>query len=523
MLATSLTAAVVGVDAHLVRVETDTASGFPKFTMVGLPDSAVKESERPDPGGPAQLRLRVQVGPADHGEPRPGQPPQGRLVLRPRHGGRPAVRRWRRARAAASRLRSCSSGELALDGSLRTVPGVLPMVLMARRLGPAGRVRPARQRARSRARAAASTSTPSPPCPRRSTSSRAPRPTGAGRAARPSSLRARRPLPAPIWRTSAARRWLAGPSRSRPRAGTTSFSSGPPGSGKTMLARRLAGNPAAPGARRGPRRPRRSIPPPASSARPLVTPSLPEPAPHLERRRPSWGAAPIPRPGEVSLAHNGVLFLDELPEFRRSVLESLRQPLEEGCDHDLAGAGVSLRLPARFQLVARHEPLPLRGLGPAGCSCTPRQATTYSEPPLGAPARPDRPPRRGARPSRWSEMAGPPGESSAGGVADASGGPRPARTAGAGSPERPAGGREPAAGLRPRHGGTSPAGPRRSSNLGLSARAHDRVLRVARTIADLDGQPSDRGVDHVAEALQFRRCERRYETVRSSSNCWRIS
>jgi magnesium chelatase family protein len=226
------------------------------------------------------------------------------------------------------------------------------------------------------------------------------------------------------------------------------------------------------------------------------------------------GGGTVPRPGEVSLAHNGILFLDESPEFRRPVLDGLRQPLEDG-QVTLTRVAGSLRYPARFMLIAAMNPCPCGYYGDRSreCVCTPQQIRRYRAK-LSGPLQ-DRidihievPPV----PVRELHEQGPIPESSAAirrRVLEA-------RTRQALRYRRD--GIHTNAQLKPRllkrYCGLDETGrgllEQAMARLGFSARAHGRILRVARTIADLAGAETINPL-HVAEAIQYRSLDRRLE------------
>jgi magnesium chelatase family protein len=282
---------------------------------------------------------------------------------------------------------------------------------------------------------------------------------------------------------------------------------GPPGAGKTMMARRMAG----------------ILPPLAfeealdvtavHSVAGLLPPGAgllhdrPFRAPHHTISNAALvGGGSTPRPGEVSLAHHGVLFLDEMLEFSRHVLEVLRQPLEEG-RVTIARTARTAVFPARFMLVGAMNPCPCGFAGDTRreCRCTPQQLARYRDR-LSGPLR-DRLDLTVDVPALPLDSLGADGGGEPSAAVRARVVAARARQAGRHAADGISTNAELTAGLMAKHCAASAAALRvlRSamSRMALSARGYDRVRKVARTIADLAGE-DEVGADAMAEALQFR-------------------
>ena len=498
MLARLRTAAVFGVEACHVHVEVDVSFGFPRFTMVGLPDTGVRESRdrvrsaiRNSGFAFPAHRITVNLAPADVRK-------AGAAFDLPIALGILAAQGIVERRDADDLL---LLGELSLDGTIHPARGVLPIAAAARRAGVTALLLPAANASEAAIVAGLNV------FPVTSLAD-------AVRVLNDPSVAPSRPAPPPaVARDLADLADIRGQLLAR-RAleiacagGHNLLAVGPPGSGKTMMARRVPG-----------------ILPPMTFDEAVEVTSVhsvagllpsgaglvserPFRAPHHTISDVALiGGGAQPRPGEVSLAHHGVLFLDEMLEFSRHVLEVLRQPLEERAV-TIARAARTALFPAHFMLVGAMNPCPCGYLGDTvrECRCTPQQVARYRDR-LSGPLRdrldlsvdvPALPPD-----VLTSESTGEPSACVRERVVTARTRQRDRYQAG-----RIRTNAELTPSLLARHCALDRAGTRliqaSIARLGLSARGYDRVRAVARTIADLDGA-DDITADHLAEALQFR-------------------
>jgi magnesium chelatase family protein len=497
MLATARTFTLDGIAARPVRVEVDVHRGLPAFSVVGLPDTAVREARERVRAAlsncgfdfPLQ-RIVANLAPASLRKAGPGLDLPIAVALLVASG----QLEWDRLPRVAM------AGELALDGSVRPIPGVLAIAEAARVQGADAVVVPAENGSEAALVDGIEV-------------------IGLDALARVPELAAGewapdRPEPLSLLSSPQSGALDLADLRGQPHlryalevaaaGGHSLLMVGPPGAGKSLAAARLP-----------------SILPPLGSEEALEVARIASACGRLGDgfgggrpfRAPHHTVSPAgvigggnpPGPGEATLAHRGVLFLDELCEFRRDALEALRAPLENGWVA-ISRASGNRRLPCRFMLVAASNPCPCgRGEADPECTCAPLEVRRYQGRLSGALA--DRLDILVAihQPSA-AEIGGPPGEPSAEvreRVAEAR--DRQERRLGAGrcnAEMTPAEAREcvlddAAAAL------LADSYARRR----LSARAHDRVLRLARTIADLAGAEAI-GRDQIAQALQLRRRDR---------------
>jgi magnesium chelatase family protein len=500
-LAVLFSRALAGMDAPLVTVEAHLANGLPAFTIVGLPEAEVREARDRVRAAIQNARfefptrrITINLAPADLPK------ESGRFDLAIALGILVASGQVPGDRVADHEF----AGELALTGELRPVRGALAMALGAKRAGRAFVLPAASAREASLVREGRilSAATLLAVCAHLAGDARLPAPDEAAGDDSGEPAPAAIPDLLDVRGQSHARRALEIAA-----AGAHSIlMTGPPGAGKSMLAQRLPG-----------------LLPSLTEAEALESAAV-QSLGHGGFRLSNWMRRPFraphhtasavalvggggnPRPGEISLAMHGVLFLDELPEMQRNVLEVLREPLESG-RITISRAARQVDFPARFQLVAAMNPCPCGYLGhySGRCRCTPDQITRYrsriSGPLLDridlqieVPAVPPEDLQRGAC-----------GESSAEVRARVEAA-RARMLARQGRPNTQLGTREIEAHCALDADGESLLR-QATARLGLSARGYHRVLKVARTVADVAASPRI-GAVHIAEAIQYRRFER---------------
>lgn len=492
MLATAQTFAIEGVEAVAVSAEVDINRGLPAFSVVGLPDAAVRESRErvraaiSNTGYEFPLqRIIANLAPADLRKAGPGFDLALAAAILVASGQLPAE----------PLARVAFVGELALDGSIRPTRGALAMAELARRRGIEALVAAPADAAEAGMIEDLGTvpltslrqlgpfleggQVPSAP----------PEPVRAGVKQLPdmADLRGQPTLRYGLEVAAAGAHSM--------------LVVGPPGAGKSMAARRLPSilPPLAPEetveVRRIASASGRSAP--MSAAPPFRAPH------HTISAGGLVGGGNPTRAGEITLAHRGVLLLDELPEFPRASLEALRQPLESG-EVTISRARGALSFPARFQLLATANPCPCgRGEASPECRCTPDRIDRYQAKLSGPLA--DRIDMTLAVEQPDSDaLRGEPGECSArvrDRVIEAR--LRQRRRWGEGVTNSSIGDTELAATMR-LGSGAAEALDRGKSKLGLSGRGWSRCLRVARTCADLAGS-EEIEVPHVGAALSLRR------------------
>lgn len=502
MLAKTRTCAVVGLEGYVVEVEVDISPGLPAFHIVGLPDTAVQESRervraavRNSGAEFPMRRIAVSLAPADLKKSGPSYDLPIAVGILVSSGQLPSDLNG-----------SLLLGELALDGALRSTRGILPMVAVGRSQG-FNTIFVPEENAPEAALVDGVEIVPAPDlqqvishfrnetqiAPFDEPRQPQPAPTGEPRLPNLADVRGQEHAKRALEVAAAG--------------GHNMLMSGPPGSGKTLLARCLP-----------------SILPPMTGDESLevtkiysVAGLLPEGSPLISRRpfrSPHYtisnaglvGGGAMPRPGEITLSHRGVLFLDEFPEFGNAALEVLRQPIEDKVV-TISRASGTVTFPANFMLVAAMNPCPCGYYGDMQkpCSCSPSIVSRYQ--------------RRISGPMldridifvevprvEYDKLVAPPGEDTSEKVRD--------RVTRARTLQR---GRFGDKGLA----SNAEMGPvevwdycqvaeaaeallqMAMKQLNFSARGFHRVLKVARTIADLSGSETIE-TPHLAEALQYR-------------------
>ncbi|MBI4596327.1 MAG: YifB family Mg chelatase-like AAA ATPase [Candidatus Tectomicrobia bacterium] len=506
MLSKVFSSSLLGIDAHLVEVEVDIAPGLPRFFTVGLPDNTVKESNYRVKAAITNSglffpmkRITVNLAPADLKK--EGSAFDLPMVL--------AILRASGIIKSELLDKLVVLGELSLDGRVKPIKGALPVAVMVKDKGMTGLIIPDENSAEAAIVSGIEV------YPVESLSQTVDFLNGV-RQITPLQIDSTVSLPghedylmdfAEVkgqWHVKRALEVAAA-------GGHNLIMIGPPGSGKSMLAQRLP-----------------SVLPTLSLEEAIETTKIHSVAGFLTKgnsliagrpfRSPHHtisnaglvGGGSYPSPGEISLAHNGVLFLDELPEFRRDVLEVLRQPLEDG-EVTISRAAISVTYPARFMLAAAMNPCPCGfSTDPKrNCTCSPLEIKKYISK-ISGPLM-DRIDLHVEVPAvKYTDLTSERKEETSNTIRERVNQARKIQL------DRYRGEKIFAnAQMQPRHiKRYCQIGPDSQhllemaiDQLGLSARAYNRILKVARTIADLAGEPSINS-SHISEAIQYRTLDR---------------